>query len=560
MRVGLLAAWLGALLLPQVYLLGLRRRLPTLTHLWLLMPAAATAATSTSAAAGPPTQWTCCSGSMRREEQSLLCTSVTSHMPMGARRCAVLHQAAAPCCAAPGAPSRRCVSRAACSSALPDPRHLLTCRPPARASCLSPCLPCLPCLPCRNCRSGMHSWNLWSPLQHTSPIWWGQATTVSWLDGWPLDWLLGWLAGWCWLAGAGWARHASIQTACLALPPLQSMIMSAAGAGPATTAAALTVTAAAAPATGRSRRTPRGKMAPTSLTGATSVGGVFSACLPAWPPAWRACLLFPVLRVPPSVQLIAPLLCPSEAVADLRLTSPRLPSAHPTLPCAAAGNDSGGECGVQISKRFVMPDVSDFGYWTARSARNASANGAAAPAAAAVAAAGSNPTLGPDAAAFLRRVAAGGAAEQQPQQQSRQAEDGSTLSSSSSSSEGSGRAAQPNPPFWYSFSHGSVHFVVLSSEHNLAPGSKQYRVSWLLELQPLGLRYTGRHLLPCPPRSPLHAHSQRTTSLLSAQRHQRPCWHACPLPHWCFQWLEQDLQLVDRCLTPWVVVNMHRPM
>jgi hypothetical protein len=72
-------------------------------------------------------------------------------------------------------------------------------------------------------------------------------------------------------------------------------------------------------------------------------------------------------------------------------------------------------------------------------------------------------------------VAAGGAAEQQPQQQSRQAEDGSTLSSS----KGSGRAAQPNPPFWYSFSHGSVHFVVLSSEHNLAPGSKQYRVSWL---------------------------------------------------------------------------------
>lgn len=211
MRVGLLAAWLGALLLPQVYLLGLRRRLPTLTHLWLLMPAAATAATSTSAAAGPPTQWTCCSGSMRREEQSLLCTSVTSHMPMGARRCAVLRQAAAPCCAAPGAPSRRCVSRAACSSALPNPRHLLTCRPPARASCLSPCLPCLPC---RNCRSGMHSWNLWSPLQHTSPIWWGQATTVSWLDGWPLDWLAGWLV----LAGRCGLGTACLHSDCLPCP------------------------------------------------------------------------------------------------------------------------------------------------------------------------------------------------------------------------------------------------------------------------------------------------------------------------------------------------------
>lgn len=26
------------------------------------------------------------------------------------------------------------------------------------------------------------------------------------------------------------------------------------------------------------------------------------------------------------------------------------------------------------------------------------------------------------------------------------------------------------------------------------------------------------------------------------------------------QWLKQDLQLVDRCVTPWVVLAMHRPM
>lgn len=26
------------------------------------------------------------------------------------------------------------------------------------------------------------------------------------------------------------------------------------------------------------------------------------------------------------------------------------------------------------------------------------------------------------------------------------------------------------------------------------------------------------------------------------------------------QWLKRDLQLVDRCVTPWVVLAMHRPM
>ncbi|KAL4448559.1 hypothetical protein ABPG75_005778 [Micractinium tetrahymenae] len=75
------------------------------------------------------------------------------------------------------------------------------------------------------------------------------------------------------------------------------------------------------------------------------------------------------------------------------------------------GNDSGGECGVQLSKRFQMPDVSDAGYC-----------------------------------------------------------------------------------------HGSVHFVVVSTEHDLSSGSRQHR------------------------------------------------------------WLERDLRHVDRCMTPWVVLGMHRPM
>ena len=39
-------------------------------------------------------------------------------------------------------------------------------------------------------------------------------------------------------------------------------------------------------------------------------------------------------------------------------------------------------------------------------------------------------------------------------------------------------SADPMPPFYYSFSYASAHFVVLSSEHSLEPGSKQ--LTWLL--------------------------------------------------------------------------------
>lgn len=61
------------------------------------------------------------------------------------------------------------------------------------------------------------------------------------------------------------------------------------------------------------------------------------------------------------------------------------------------------------------------------------------------------------------------------------------------------RVAQ-KPPFWYSFEYGPVHFTMLSSEHDLTSGSKQRR------------------------------------------------------------WLEADLDAVDRCRTPWLIVALHRPM
>ena len=67
-----------------------------------------------------------------------------------------------------------------------------------------------------------------------------------------------------------------------------------------------------------------------------------------------------------------------------------------------SGNDSGGECGVTVSKHFKMPNVPPTG------AEN-----------------------------HMHRA---------------------------------------NSPFWYSFDYGSVHFAVLSSEHDLSHSSEQYKV------------------------------------------------------------------------------------
>ena len=57
-----------------------------------------------------------------------------------------------------------------------------------------------------------------------------------------------------------------------------------------------------------------------------------------------------------------------------------------------------------------------------------------------------------------------------------------------------------NQPWWYSFENGLVHFTVLSTEHNFTHSSPQYT------------------------------------------------------------WLENDLKLVDRTHTPWIIVATHRPM
>eukprot|EP00884_Botryococcus_braunii_P007140 jgi/Botrbrau1/16427/Bobra.0142s0026.1 len=93
------------------------------------------------------------------------------------------------------------------------------------------------------------------------------------------------------------------------------------------------------------------------------------------------------------------------------------------------GNDSGGECGVAVAKRFIMPNSM------------------------------------PKSAKGLE-----------------------------------GKNEPPNAPFWYSFQYGPVHMIVLSTEHDLSASSRQQK--WMLE----------------------------------------------------------EMARVDRCVTPWLVVAMHRPM
>ncbi|GAB4817121.1 hypothetical protein N2152v2_004167 [Parachlorella kessleri] len=146
------------------------------------------------------------------------------------------------------------------------------------------------------------------------------------------------------------------------------------------------------------------------------------------------------------------------------------------------GNDSGGECGVATTKTFAMPDIPDLGYWPQPNCSSASGSGDSSVNCSGGWPGPRNPTLGPNGAA-----ASAGAA-------------GTVAAASGEADPENHHHHRANPPFWYSFSYGSVHFTVLSTEHDVTPGSKQYK------------------------------------------------------------WLKHDLRRVDRCRTPWLVVAMHRPM
>ncbi|KAJ9533345.1 hypothetical protein QJQ45_026425 [Haematococcus lacustris] len=88
-----------------------------------------------------------------------------------------------------------------------------------------------------------------------------------------------------------------------------------------------------------------------------------------------------------------------------------------------------------------------------------------------------------------------------------------------------------NSPFWYAFDYGSVHFTMISTEHDISPGSRQYKWVWQYKCA------RG----PTPPGTITIAMQTTKQGLLAVM------------------WLEADLAGVDRCKTPWVVVGMHRP-
>lgn len=136
------------------------------------------------------------------------------------------------------------------------------------------------------------------------------------------------------------------------------------------------------------------------------------------------------------------------------------------------GNDSGGECGSMVARRFWMPRSGGYG-----GGYGGESNGLSPP-------------------------------DQQDQEHPHdldllQPQPGNARTNSSGGNDASSpglRRERPLPPFWYSFDYGSVHVSVVSSEHDLSPGSRQA------------------------------------------------------------QWLEDDLASVDRCATPWLVLAIHRPL
>ncbi|KAG1677551.1 hypothetical protein FOA52_014449 [Chlamydomonas sp. UWO 241] len=182
------------------------------------------------------------------------------------------------------------------------------------------------------------------------------------------------------------------------------------------------------------------------------------------------------------------------------------------------GDESGGECGASAASTFLMPAgqanpaaaLPSAGQQGARPrgapvAQQAVQRSALATAAHAVSSASRWVLDAVNSAGSWMRAAGGGDGRSQEeeeqgegQQQQQQQRAGSGNSGGSGSSDS--LAPQDNPPFWYSFEYGPVHFTVLSTEHDVSPGSTQYA------------------------------------------------------------WLQADLQSVHRCATPWLVVLQHRPM
>ncbi|KAG2485837.1 hypothetical protein HYH03_015420 [Edaphochlamys debaryana] len=187
------------------------------------------------------------------------------------------------------------------------------------------------------------------------------------------------------------------------------------------------------------------------------------------------------------------------------------------------GPENGGECGAMTAHRFLMPgpQLAARGGALAGVVERPRTQAAAAAAAPEVAAARRRsllvtPSKGALASKEAVAAAAGGARMEdeadmatpylfdvpygEEDEPSLASESDGSAAASSNANGFVGKYRDARPPFWYSFRTGPVHFVVISTEHDMDEGSKQRK------------------------------------------------------------WLEQELANVDRCTTPWLVVALHRPM
>lgn len=161
---------------------------------------------------------------------------------------------------------------------------------------------------------------------------------------------------------------------------------------------------------------------------------------------------------------------------------------EPHLPDAAAGYpsaDSGGECGVTVAARFSMPgsgfqanrqyngsasEVSTFvgvsGNGSGGSSSGSSSSSSSGGGTALAAAQAPRPTPIPAAQTAVETAA--------------EAMVGDAAAAAAAADAGNRKQRRPsNPPFWYSFDYGAVHFVMVSSEHDLHKHSMQYKVRLL---------------------------------------------------------------------------------
>ena len=148
--------------------------------------------------------------------------------------------------------------------------------------------------------------------------------------------------------------------------------------------------------------------------------------------------------------------------------------------------DSGGECGVTVAARFSMPGS---GFQANRQyngstevdtsvgvSGSGSGNSGGSGSSRSIGSSSSGNTAASTAAAKPRPIPV---PSQAPKTAASSAAVGGGAIAVAADAGNRKRRRPANPPFWYSFDYGAVHFVMVSSEHDLHKHSVQYKVRLL---------------------------------------------------------------------------------